>query len=69
MLLLTGSSAFSSVQLKRLQQRIAKLVPHIDEVEAKWVYFIDSKAPLQAEQVTELAGLLNKPGMRVDHEQ
>ncbi len=61
MLLLNGPSAFSSVQLVRLRQRLASLVSKIADVQASWVYFIDISSPVTAEQTAELKALLNKP--------
>ncbi|MFI4954579.1 MAG: phosphoribosylformylglycinamidine synthase, partial [Gammaproteobacteria bacterium] len=62
MLLLTGHSAFTHSQLTRLQQRLAKQVPEVQKVQAKWAYFLDAQSAVTAKQAEELTDLLNKPG-------
>ena len=66
MLLLTGHPAYTASQLTRLRQRLAAAVPEIGAVQAKWVYFVDSKTPVTGAQAQELTELLkpgvNKPG-------
>lgn len=61
MLLLSGHAAFTSSQLNRLSQRLAKQVPEIQAVQAKWVYFLDTPSIVSAKQAEELTDLLNKP--------
>jgi phosphoribosylformylglycinamidine synthase len=58
MLILPGSNALSAFRSKRLLSQLQSAAPHIAAVEARFVHFIDSSAPLSAEETGRLEAML-----------
>ncbi|WLI91286.1 phosphoribosylformylglycinamidine synthase [Massilia sp. R2A-15] len=58
MLILPGSNALSAFRSQRLLSQLQSAAPHIAAVQARFVHFIDSPAPLSAEDTGRLEAML-----------
>ena len=58
MLILPGSNALSAFRSQRLLSQLQSTVPHVAAVQARFVHFIDSSAPLSEEDSVRLEAML-----------
>ncbi len=58
MLILPGSNALSAFRSQRLLSRLQAAAPHVAGVQAHFVHFVDSSAPLSVEDVGRLEAML-----------
>ena len=58
MLILPGSNALSAFRSQRLLSQLHAVAPAVTAVQARFVHFIDSSAPLSADDQTRLAAML-----------
>ncbi|MET0855805.1 MAG: phosphoribosylformylglycinamidine synthase, partial [Telluria sp.] len=58
MLILPGSNALSAFRSQRLLSQLQSAVPHVAAVQARFVHFIDSSAPLSADDTNRLEAML-----------
>lgn len=58
MLILPGSNALSAFRSQRLLSQLQAAAPHIAAVQARFVHFIDSPAPLSSEDTGRLEAML-----------
>ena len=58
MLILPGSNALSAFRSNRLLSQLQSAAPHVAAVQARFVHFIDSSAPLSVEETGRLEAML-----------
>lgn len=58
MLILPGSNALSAFRSQRLLSQLQSVAPHVAAVQARFVHFIDSSAPLSADDTSRLEAML-----------
>ncbi|MFC0134167.1 phosphoribosylformylglycinamidine synthase [Massilia eurypsychrophila] len=58
MLILSGSNALSAFRSQRLLSQLQSAAPHVAAVQARFVHFIDSSAPLSADDSVRIEAML-----------